>query len=340
MSTISYPEAARIVRQAVRDKSYRAFPMGQRAGEYLRWKRGRLTESSYRDYESHLDKLAREFPDKEISDFEPPVGTAHIEEFLDRLWGDSAPRTYNKNLSVAKDFFKWAVLKGLLHGDPTLPLTTHKKRDAHREVFNSDATQQILAGGPSDEHERRDRIALRLLLQYGLRKGALRAIQFKHFDANRRRLTIFTKGEKVRELRIVSKSIWDDLAKLQAELGSAGSHYLLPRQKSIWAGYAEDGSSKFRQHQFHDQPMGEHGAHNWWYGCLQRAGIVPEGVTSGEKMHKARHSAGQAVLDRTGNIKAVQKHLGHKDPSTTMAIYVDWDDDQLEASLLETFGDE
>jgi site-specific recombinase XerC len=29
-------------------------------------------------------------------------------------------------------------------------------------------------------------------------------------------------------------------------------------------------------------------------------------------MHKARHTAGQRVLDATGNLKAVQKLLGHE----------------------------
>jgi hypothetical protein len=28
---------------------------------------------------------------------------------------------------------------------------------------------------------------------------------------------------------------------------------------------------------------------------------------SGERMHKARHSAGQTMLDATGNLKAVQR---------------------------------
>ena len=58
----SLPVAARVVREAVRDKSYRAFPLGQEAGAYLRWKRGVITKSTYRDYESCLDKLARDFP--------------------------------------------------------------------------------------------------------------------------------------------------------------------------------------------------------------------------------------------------------------------------------------
>ena len=35
-------------------------------------------------------------------------------------------------------------------------------------------------------------------------------------------------------------------------------------------------------------------------------------------MHKARHTAGQRLLDATGNLKAVQKLLGHQDLRTTM----------------------
>jgi site-specific recombinase XerC len=53
-------------------------------------------------------------------------------------------------------------------------------------------------------------------------------------------------------------------------------------------------------------------------------------------MHKARHTAGQRVLDQTrGNLKAVQKLLGHASISTTGDIYVDWDIDQLAQVLRE-----
>jgi site-specific recombinase XerC len=51
-------------------------------------------------------------------------------------------------------------------------------------------------------------------------------------------------------------------------------------------------------------------------------------------MHKARHTAGQRVLDKThGNLKAAQKLLGHASLSTTGDIYVDWDIDQLAETL-------
>jgi integrase len=76
--------------------------------------------------------------------------------------------------------------------------------------------------------------------------------------------------------------------------------------------------------------MGVDGLHNWWYRCLERAGVVPQGVTQGERMHKARHTAGQRLLDGTkGNLKAVQKLLGHKSMQTTGDVYTDWDLYQL-----------
>jgi site-specific recombinase XerD len=89
-----------------------------------------------------------------------------------------------------------------------------------------------------------------------------------------------------------------------------------------------------------DKPMGVHGLHKWLYRCLQRAGIVAEGVTSGRKMHMARHTAGQSVLDRTGNLKAVQKLLGHSSITTTGDIYTDWDIDQLEETMRSVVGDD
>jgi site-specific recombinase XerC len=57
-------------------------------------------------------------------------------------------------------------------------------------------------------------------------------------------------------------------------------------------------------------------------------------------MHKARHSAGQRVLDRTGNLKAVQKLLGHASIQTTGDVYADWDIDQLAQTMAEVLEDD
>jgi site-specific recombinase XerC len=50
------------------------------------------------------------------------------------------------------------------------------------------------------------------------------------------------------------------------------------------------------------------------------------------------HTAGQRILDSTGNLKAVQKLLGHASIQTTGDIYADWDVDQLAATLTDVLG--
>lgn len=318
-------QMAQILRAAMRDKSYQAFPLGEEAAVYLRAKRKRLTDSSYRDYESCLDKLARYYADLIIEDFEPPVGTTRLEEFLDAKWGDAAPRTYNKNLSIVTDFMKFQRLRGRMQRDPCEAIERARSRQVHRTTFTTDQRRAIVAS----QDELRDRIALRLLLDYGLRKGALTVIQFKHFDHQRKRLTIFTKGAKVRDLPIPHVAFWHDLERHILDCEAKPNHYLMCRQKTVpRAGVVR----------FPEKPMGVHGMHLWWYGCLERAGVVAEGTTSGERMHKARHTAGQRVLDATGNLKAVQKLLGHASISTTGDVYADWDIDQLASTLADVLS--
>ena len=289
-------EVARLWRDAMKDKSYRAFPLGLEAGHYLRAKRKRLTTSSYRDYESCLDKLARYFADLEIGDLEPPVGTQRLEDFLDAQWGESAGRTYNKNLSILRDFFKFQVLRGNLHGDPTLAIERARKRDVYRTTFTNDQVRAIVAGRTSCAIASPSGCCS----NYGLRKGALKAIQFKHFDHHRRRLTVFTKGEKVRELPIPHPEFWFDLERLILDVEAQPSHYLMQRQMTHPVRFENGKAVEYRIHRWPDQPMGDHGLHDWWYACLERAGIVAVGTTSGERMHKARHTAGQRVLDAPG----------------------------------------
>jgi Phage integrase, N-terminal SAM-like domain len=164
-------DAARLLRDAMKNKGYRAFPLGQEAGAYLRQNRGRLLPNTYKTYESCLDKLARHFADKELRDFEPPMGTEWLEEFIDDFWGDQASRTRAKNISIIKGFFEWAVLRGKLHGDPARPIRPPKKRGVERTTFSVDQEQAIFA-----QNERRDRVALHLLLKVGIRKGAVQRV--------------------------------------------------------------------------------------------------------------------------------------------------------------------
>ena len=329
ISPLTLADRARVMEQyaeIMRDKSYEELPMGQEVAAYLRIKAKRLSENSRLAYESTLDKFARQFGYLELRDFEPPLGTERLEEWLGQMWGKKQPATYNRHLSVLKDFFKHQIIRGKMHADPTMAIEPAKKRQMYRTVFSPDQARAIIAS----QEELRDRIALRLLLHYGLRRGSLLAIQFKHLDFNRRRLTIFAKGGKVRELPIPQPAFWHDLERHILETQAEPHHYLM---QARWANRRSQISKP-------DRPMSAHAAHKWWYRCLAQAGIVAEGVTSGERMHKARHSAGQRILDKTGNLKATQEFLGHASIQTTGDVYSGWADERLARSIEEALEDE
>jgi integrase len=319
--------------EVVKDKSYQEFPMGQEVAAYLRAKRKRLTDSSYVSYETSLDKLARHFPYLELKDFEPPVGTSRIEEFLDDRWGQThAPGTYNVNHAIVTDFFAWQVKRGRMIATPMTAIEKARKRDVHRTVFSNDQRRAIIAS----QELLRDRLATRLLLDYGLRKGALQKIQFKHFDHQRRRLTIFTKGQKVRDIPIPDAAFWRDLERHILEEEAHGAHFLMCLIKPIPFGSPDEhGRRQTHLIRFADRMMGVGTMHRWWYKRLEAAGLVAKGEQSGEKMHKARHTAGQLLLDNTGDLKLVQKMLGHSSIQTTGDIYVDYDIESWAAKLAE-----
>src|SRR6185369_11100101 len=145
---LTWAELAPKMREAVKDKRYLLWPLGEEVADYLRHKRKRLTEASYRDYEGGLSEFVLFFADLRLADFEPPVGTRRLEEFLDHRYGHLAPRTYNKNLSILGDFFEWHVLRENLHGDPTTAIERARKRDVYRTTFTKHKRRAILAENP------------------------------------------------------------------------------------------------------------------------------------------------------------------------------------------------
>jgi integrase len=313
--------------ELMRDKSYELLPMGEEVAEFLRHKRRQFTANSLDGYESTLNRFAREFGYLEVRDFEPPVGRQRVEEFLDKEWGDCKATTFNCHLFRLRSFFRFQQKRGALLGDPTAHIEKAKARQVYRETFSEDQCRAVIAA----QDMLRDRIAVRLMLHYGLRRGAMLAIQFKHFDHVRKHLTVFLKGGKVQEMPIPEPAFWHDLERHILDSEARPDHYLM---QARW-------SNKKSEKRDPRKPMSPNGAHRWWYRCLARAGVVDVGTNSGERPHKARHTAGQRVLDKTrGNLKATQKFLGHSSIQTTADTYTDWDRYQLENTLADVFAEE
>ena len=46
------------------------------------------------------------------------------------------------------------------------------------------------------------------------------------------------------------------------------------------------------------------------------------GISGRAPVHRWRHTSGSVLYDLTGNLKVVQRRLGHASHNTTMALYV------------------
>jgi integrase len=324
---LTLAEAARMMREAVKDKSYRSTLLGLEVAHFMRWFRNEYgaTAETLRDYESILSKLAIDHADLELADFEPPIGTTRLREFIDRRWGESAPRTRKKVRAVLMSFFKWAQAEFKLHGNPVIAIRTPRLRDVERDLFSAEEIATIIAAQP----ELRDRVALKLLLMMGLRKGELASTRFRDFDLGRRRLRVHGKGGKIRQTPIPTEELRREIATLALRREPV-EHLLYPEKRGPGGRLLWEDRRK---------PLSGPAMHRWWYRCLTRAGVVAEGTTSGKKMHGARYTAGTEFYLATGDIYATQQLLGHADVSTTANIYVQGSPADLEQKLDKVWGE-
>ena len=283
--------AARVQREAMRDKSYRETPVGLAVGAYYRWKRNEwgATQRTLDDYELILARLAIDHADLELADFTPPVGTERLREFIDNRWGERTPRTRAKVISVLRDFFAWAVREKGLVGNPAAAITRPRKRGVERRPFPPGDSAKLIAAQP----RRRDRVAVLLLLRLGLRNGELARVQFKHYDG--RHLTVFGKGGKVRYLPVVDGELRLELERHILDRGPDPEEYLLYPERFgpefyggpvglIW----ED---RFR-------PLSPTAMHRWWRKVVDRPASVPlhahrpphgdHGLPAGHRQPQAR----------------------------------------------------
>ncbi len=344
---LTLADAARMMREArVKDRSYQATPLGAVVGRYLRWFANEwgAQKSTLIDYEASLGRLALDHADLTIKDFEPPVGTERLREFIDCHWGTRSARTRSKTLSHLRSFFGWAVRERLIYGDPTVAIRHPRARQKPRELFSRSFVAELLAAQTYPA----DRIGCELVCVYGLRKGEVRSLQLRHFDFDRRQITIKGKGGKVRYIPVPDEAFWLKVGELQV-LGLALDDYLLYRysnrrcyvpleeaEETLDLGHGKIVGYGHRERRWHDQEPGESLGHSWWYRCVARAGLVEPGATSGANMHRGRHTAVTELLRTPGvNLKHAQLFAGHKTIQTTADIYAQFDTEDVRGALVK-----
>jgi len=175
----------------------------------------------------------------------------------------------------------------------------------------------------------RDRLALMILFDFGIRRAELLGIRVRDIDLARPTLTVFGKGQKHRVLPIRGRVI------LAAEEYLLTPLRFLKRQPEPddYLLYSEwrNGSGIYRAHP--KEPMPPQTAHRWWYRHAEAAGLVGTGIESGMNMHRPRHTFATELRREVGDLGVVQRMLGHSDIHTTEAFYGHYDLSDLERAM-------
>ena len=153
-----------------------------------------------------------------------------------------------------------------------------------------------------------------LALGTGLRVSELAKIRVGDFDLKRRSLRVWRHKRKKHERETVA-------------IGKALGEHL--RQFIEWKRLVGQKTGK-------DAPLfvGKRGGltpsglQRIWITAVKRAGL-PERLS----IHSARHTIAVHMLKRTGNLRMVQKQLGHASPATTANMYADVSFEDMQNAL-------
>lgn len=274
-------------RGEVKDKSYRATPIGGEVGRFLRSLRwSDASEHTLLSYETTLSRLSIDFAHRELAD----VTLDDLREFLDDHWGEAAPATRRQRLAAVKSFFAWARSERGIPEHPIAKVKPPKPTDVLRNAYTPDIIEKLREAQPT----LRDQICVQLCGRLGLRRNELRLIQIGDFNLSHSTVKVHAKGGHVHKVPLGFPSLKDDV-ELHV-VGRGGDEYLLYPKLDVM------------------RPMSPAGVHYWFKRALERAGL-PASI----ELHELRHSAADNLWRESGNIVLAQKLLRHKSPGTTAA---------------------
>jgi integrase/recombinase XerC len=340
---LTLAEIGLMIQALLRDKSYRATPIGLLVGRYVRWcrnERGLVDATTIRDYEGTLAKMSLT-----LSNLEPRDVTIEDLRTVIDLWADREPRTRKKVTSAIRSFWTWAEDEGYVERSPAAKLRSPKAPNHAPDLLPQAVDTQLLSVAQNE----RDLLALIVLLDLGIRKAELRGIMVRDFDLSRRTLTVFGKGQKGRVLPLRGRIIHAAEAYMRFPLPEFTqtlpdreterervSRTPEPTDYLLYPEWRKGGRVyKARP----KDPMPQQTLHRWWYEHLQRAGLVEADVERGMNMHRARHTFATELRRDSGDLGVVQRMLGHSDSRTTEQFYGHYDLSDLERAM-ERFAEE
>ena len=288
--------------------------------------RKQVKPSTKRSYECELKlHILPPLANLRIADIAP----LHIERLLQsRLDSGSSPKTVRNLVGLLQSIFSLAVDNDLIPRSPVRDRHKPRVTRAEKPVWTPEQLKQIVDSVPQVH-----RSLFQCAMLTGARLGELLGLQWKHIDIDAQTLEI-------------RQSLWEGELVAPKTEGSVRLIYFGPSLLAALMAQKQNsnhnGADDFVFCKEDGSPLNPDVLRrDVLYPTLDRLGIARMRRAAG--FHTFRHSAATIVNQKTGNLKLVQKLLGHSNLSTTADVYTHTsaDADRSAALALEQaiFGD-
>jgi len=254
----------------------------------------RYSKHTVENYSKDIDDLEKFCSAKKINGWDE-IKPHHLRTYASQIFIDGlGARSIQRKLSAIRSFMNYLVRENLLRTNPADGIKTPKAPKKLPGVLDVDQINQLLNIKETDPISLRDKAIMELLYSSGLRLAELVALNPIDLNIQDRSLTVIGKGNKKRMLPIGSKAI--DAIKAWIQIRS---QIAAPDEEALFVGNRGNRLSR----------RSIQSRINHW--------SKKNGLTQDVYPHLLRHSFATHLLEASGDLRAVQELLGHKDISTT-----------------------
>ena len=261
----------------------------------------RFSANTVLSYRKDLESLEKYCLDQKITAWQN-LKTHHLRTYTAKIFSRGlGPRSIQRRLSGIRSFMNYLLREGLIKSNPASGIKTPKAPKRLPNVLDVGQINQLLNITETSPVSLRDKAILELLYSSGLRLSELVNLNPIDLNLKDKSLMVMGKGGKTRLVPVGQKAIeavnqWLDvrskLAKINEEALFVGTKGVRLGQRAIQARITHWGKKN--------------------------------GIQQGVYPHLLRHSFATHLLEASGDLRAVQELLGHKDISTTQ-IYTHLD---------------
>ena len=271
---------------------------------YLETER-RYSQNTIKSYQRDLEHFSVHLQDKNLSRW-AELKTHHIRTYASHIFIEGlGAKSIQRRLSAIRSFMNYLLREGMIKNNPAEGVKTPKAPKKLPGILDIEQINQLLNIQETDPLSLRDKAIMELIYSSGLRLSEIVRLNPIDLNLSDKTLTVIGKGNKTRMLPIGNEAI----KSLKMWLSSR-NELANPEEEALFVG-----SRGNRLSRRSIQSRIKHWARK-------------NGIQQDVYPHLLRHSFATHMLEASGDLRAVQELLGHKDISTTQ-VYTHLDFEHL-----------